>query len=156
MMVQPVRIAYELIDREFNISPSEICSSCRSRPVVFARGVYAHLLRTNTDMSWPEISVTFGRRCHSTPFTAANRLQQIIRRRSKAAREKRAIVEALINEHRDRCQAWLAQRRRSIDQVARARYARIMAELDLEAHSLADLGRLSRWEVEARLQEVAA
>lgn len=156
MMRQPAIIAYELIGRELGIEPTEICSSCRRREVVFARAVYAHLLRTNTNMSWPEISATFGRRCHSTPFTAKRRLQEVIRGRSKAARETRAIVEAMVAEHRERLDAWMSARRVENEQVWRARFARAMAELDLEAHSLADLGRLSRFEVEARLREVAA
>lgn len=156
MMRQPAIIAYELIGRELGIEPTEICSSCRRPEVVFARAVYAHLMRTNSDMSWPEIAATFGRRCHSTPFTATCRLQEVIRGRSKAARAKRAIVEAMVAEHRERIEAWKRERQFEANEVWRARFARVMAELDLHAHSLADLGRLSRFEVEARLREVAA
>ncbi|HEX2240045.1 MAG TPA: chromosomal replication initiator protein DnaA [Actinomycetota bacterium] len=67
----------------FGVTPDEICSSSRSRPLVNARQVAMYLCRELTDLSLPKIGERFGGRDHSTVIHATAKIRdQLAERQS--------------------------------------------------------------------------
>ncbi len=65
----------------FDVTPEEICSSNRSRPLVTARQMAMYLCRELTDLSLPKIGERFGGRDHSTVLYAMQKVRQQMRER---------------------------------------------------------------------------
>jgi chromosomal replication initiator protein len=65
----------------FGISPEEIRSASRSRPLVTARQMAMYLCRELTDMSLPAIGRAFGGRDHSTVIYAKDKVRELIQER---------------------------------------------------------------------------
>jgi chromosomal replication initiator protein len=65
----------------FDVSPDDIRSANRSRPLVTARQVAMYLCRELTDLSLPQIGHRFGGRDHSTVIHATNKIRQQMQER---------------------------------------------------------------------------
>ncbi|MFP5351496.1 MAG: chromosomal replication initiator protein DnaA [Actinomycetota bacterium] len=65
----------------FDVTPEEICSPSRSRPLVNARQMAMYLCRELTDLSLPKIGERFGGRDHSTVVFAVNKVRQHMQER---------------------------------------------------------------------------
>jgi chromosomal replication initiator protein len=65
----------------FDVSPDDIRSANRSRPLVTARQVAMYLCRELTDLSLPQIGDRFGGRDHSTVIHATNKIRQQMQER---------------------------------------------------------------------------
>ncbi|HEX2049009.1 MAG TPA: chromosomal replication initiator protein DnaA [Actinomycetota bacterium] len=65
----------------FDVTPDEIRSPDRSRPLVTARQMAMYLCRELTDLSLPRIGERFGGRDHSTVIYAANKVRNLLRER---------------------------------------------------------------------------
>jgi chromosomal replication initiator protein len=65
----------------FDVSPDDIRSANRSRPLVTARQVAMYLCRELTDLSLPQIGRRFGGRDHSTVIHATNKIRQQMQER---------------------------------------------------------------------------
>ena len=65
----------------FGITPEEIRSASRSRPLVTARQMAMYLCRELTDMSLPAIGRAFGGRDHSTVIYAKDKVRELIQER---------------------------------------------------------------------------
>ncbi|HYN36650.1 MAG TPA: chromosomal replication initiator protein DnaA, partial [Actinomycetota bacterium] len=59
----------------FNLTPDELRSSSRTRPLVDARQMAMYLCRELTDLSLPKIGERFGGRDHSTVVHAAGKIR---------------------------------------------------------------------------------
>ncbi len=57
------------------VDPADALGAGRSRPVVQARALVAHLARELTAMSYPEIARAMGRPSHSSVITADKRMR---------------------------------------------------------------------------------
>jgi chromosomal replication initiator protein len=68
----------------FDLTPDEIRSPNRSRPLVDARQIAMYLCRELTDLSLPNIGDRFGGRDHSTVLHATNKVKGLIRERQSA------------------------------------------------------------------------
>jgi chromosomal replication initiator protein len=68
----------------FGVTPEEICSPNRSRPLVNARQIAMYLCRELTDLSLPKIGERFGGRDHSTVVHADRKIKEEIRERQSA------------------------------------------------------------------------
>ena len=76
----------------FDISPEEIRSSSRSRPLVNARQVAMYLCRELTDLSLPKIGERFGGRDHSTVVHATNKIKEQMRQRQSSYEQVRELT----------------------------------------------------------------
>jgi chromosomal replication initiator protein len=65
----------------YDVTPEEICSSSRSRPLVTARQMAMYLCRELTDLSLPKIGERFGGRDHSTVLYAMHKVRQQMKER---------------------------------------------------------------------------
>ncbi|MDQ4024554.1 MAG: chromosomal replication initiator protein DnaA [Actinomycetota bacterium] len=65
----------------YDVTPEEICSSSRSRPLVNARQMAMYLCRELTDLSLPKIGERFGGRDHSTVLYAMHKIRQQMKER---------------------------------------------------------------------------
>jgi chromosomal replication initiator protein len=65
----------------FDVTPDEIRSANRSRPLVTARQMAMYLCRELTDLSLPQIGDRFGGRDHSTVIHATNKIRQSMKER---------------------------------------------------------------------------
>jgi chromosomal replication initiator protein len=65
----------------FDVTPEELCSSSRSRPLVNARQMAMYLCRELTDLSLPKIGERFGGRDHSTVIYANSKVRELMRER---------------------------------------------------------------------------
>ncbi len=72
----PLRLAtvIEVICDRLGVNRADLLGSGRHQRVVLARGLVAHLGRSMTTLSYPEIAHELGRRHHSTVHTAAQRI----------------------------------------------------------------------------------
>ena len=68
----------------FDVTPEEICSSSRSRPLVTARQIAMYICRELTDLSLPNIGKKFGGRDHSTVIYANNKVRELMHDRQSA------------------------------------------------------------------------
>ncbi|MGI8775113.1 MAG: chromosomal replication initiator protein DnaA [Actinomycetota bacterium] len=68
----------------FDVTPEEICSSSRSRPLVTARQIAMYICRELTDLSLPNIGKKFGGRDHSTVIYANNKIRELMHDRQSA------------------------------------------------------------------------
>jgi chromosomal replication initiator protein len=68
----------------FGVTPEEICSPNRSRPLVNARQIAMYLCRELTDLSLPKIGERFGGRDHSTVVHADRKIKEEIRERQSS------------------------------------------------------------------------
>ena len=75
---RPMRIDLirDEVCRFLRVEPSELMGKGRHKRVVLARSLIAHLARTLTTMSYPEIARALGRPNHSTIVTACKRVQE--------------------------------------------------------------------------------
>ncbi|MGH2752318.1 MAG: chromosomal replication initiator protein DnaA [Actinomycetota bacterium] len=76
----------------YDITPDEIRSSNRSRPLVNARQMAMYLCRELTDLSLPEIGRRFGGRDHSTVVHANNKIKQQMRERQTSFEQMRELT----------------------------------------------------------------
>ncbi|MCH8824679.1 MAG: ATP-binding protein [Planctomycetes bacterium] len=72
----PLRLStvIEVICERLGVNRADLLGSGRHQRVVLARGLVAHLGRSMTTLSYPEIAHELGRRHHSTVHTAAKRV----------------------------------------------------------------------------------
>ena len=68
----------------YNITPEEMRSSSRTRPLVVARQTAMYLCRELTDLSLPKIGREFGNRDHSTVLHATNKIRKSMRERESS------------------------------------------------------------------------
>ncbi|MGH2826070.1 MAG: chromosomal replication initiator protein DnaA [Actinomycetota bacterium] len=76
----------------FDITPDEIRSSNRSRPLVGARQMAMYLCRELTDLSLPEIGRRFGGRDHSTVLHANNKIRRQMQERQSCFEQVRELT----------------------------------------------------------------
>ena len=76
----------------FDITPDEIRSSNRSRPLVNARQMAMYLCRELTDLSLPEIGRRFGGRDHSTVLHANNKIRRQMQERQSCFEQVRELT----------------------------------------------------------------
>ena len=76
----------------FDVSPEEICSASRSRPLVTARQTAMYLCRELTDLSLPKIGERFGGRDHSTVIFAVNKVRQQMQERESSFEQVRELT----------------------------------------------------------------
>ena len=76
----------------FDITPDEIRSSNRSRPLVTARQMAMYLCRELTDLSLPEIGRRFGGRDHSTVLHANNKVRHQMQERQNSFEQVRELT----------------------------------------------------------------
>ena len=68
----------------YNVTPEEMRSSSRTRPLVVARQMAMYLCRELTDLSLPKIGREFGNRDHSTVLHATNKIRKSMRERESS------------------------------------------------------------------------
>jgi chromosomal replication initiator protein len=68
----------------FNVTPEQVRSSSRTRPLVVARQMAMYLCRELTDLSLPKIGREFGNRDHSTVLHATNKVRKSMRERESS------------------------------------------------------------------------
>ena len=76
----------------FDVTPEEICSPSRSRPLVNARQMAMYLCRELTDLSLPKIGERFGGRDHSTVVFAVNKVRQHMQERESWFEQVRELT----------------------------------------------------------------
>ena len=76
----------------FDVTPDEICSPSRSRPLVNARQMAMYLCRELTDLSLPKIGERFGGRDHSTVIFAVNKVKQHMQERESWYEQVRELT----------------------------------------------------------------
>lgn len=76
----------------FDVTPDEIRSPNRSRPLVTARQMAMYLCRELTDLSLPKIGDRFGGRDHSTVIHATNKINQQMRERPTCFEQVRELT----------------------------------------------------------------
>ena len=76
----------------FDVTPEEICSPSRSRPLVNARQMAMYLCRELTDLSLPKIGERFGGRDHSTVIFAVNKVRQHMQERESWYEQVRELT----------------------------------------------------------------
>jgi chromosomal replication initiator protein len=76
----------------FDVTPDEIRSANRSRPLVTARQTAMYLCRELTDLSLPKIGDRFGGRDHSTVIHATNKIHQQMRERPTCYEQVRELT----------------------------------------------------------------
>jgi chromosomal replication initiator protein len=68
----------------YSVTPDEMRSSSRSRPLVVARQTAMYLCRELTDLSLPKIGREFGDRDHSTVLHATNKIRKSMQERESS------------------------------------------------------------------------
>jgi chromosomal replication initiator protein len=68
----------------YSVTPEEMRSSSRSRPLVVARQTAMYLCRELTDLSLPKIGREFGDRDHSTVLHATNKIRKSMQERESS------------------------------------------------------------------------
>ncbi len=76
----------------FDVTPDEICSPSRSRPLVNARQMAMYLCRELTDLSLPKIGERFGGRDHSTVVFAVNKVKHQMKQRESWYEQVRELT----------------------------------------------------------------
>jgi chromosomal replication initiator protein len=76
----------------FDVTPDEICSTNRSRPLVNARQMAMYLCRELTDLSLPKIGERFGGRDHSTVVHANNKVKRELQERQSSFEQVRELT----------------------------------------------------------------
>ena len=76
----------------FDLSPDELRSPNRSRPLVNARQIAMYLVRELTDLSLPAIGDKFGGRDHSTVLHATRKVAKQMRERESAYQQVRELT----------------------------------------------------------------
>ena len=76
----------------FDVTPDEICSASRSRPLVNARQMAMYLCRELTDLSLPKIGERFGGRDHSTVVFAVNKVKTQMKERESWYEQVRELT----------------------------------------------------------------
>ncbi|MEK6676812.1 MAG: chromosomal replication initiator protein DnaA [Planctomycetota bacterium] len=67
----------------FGLTPPDLHTSRKSRPVALARGIVMYLARKHTEMSYPEIGRFMGKN-HSTVILAERRIRQMLQQNANA------------------------------------------------------------------------
>ena len=76
----------------FDVTPDEIRSASRSRPLVNARQMAMYLCRELTDLSLPKIGERFGGRDHSTVVHANNKVRQLMQEQELSYEQVRELT----------------------------------------------------------------
>ena len=76
----------------FDVTPEEICSTNRSRPLVNARQMAMYLCRELTDLSLPKIGERFGGRDHSTVVHATHKIRNLMQERESSYEQVRELT----------------------------------------------------------------
>ena len=76
----------------FDVTPDDLRSSSRSRPLVAARQMAMYLTRDLTDLSLPQIGKRFGNRDHSTVLYATNKIRQEMRERKQVYEQVKELT----------------------------------------------------------------
>jgi chromosomal replication initiator protein len=76
----------------FDVTPDEIKSANRSRPLVTARQIAMYLCRELTDLSLPQIGSRFGGRDHSTVVHANNKIREQMKEREACFEQVRELT----------------------------------------------------------------
>jgi chromosomal replication initiator protein len=79
----------------FDVTPEEISSASRSRPLVNARQIAMYLCRELTDLSLPKIGERFGGRDHSTVIFAVNKVRQLMKERETIFEQVRELTSRI-------------------------------------------------------------
>jgi chromosomal replication initiator protein len=81
-----------VVGEYFDVTPDEIRSANRSRPLVTARQMAMYLCRELTDLSLPKIGDRFGGRDHSTVIHATTKINQQMRERPTCFEQVRELT----------------------------------------------------------------
>jgi chromosomal replication initiator protein len=76
----------------FDVTPDEIRSANRSRPLVGARQMAMYLCREMTDLSLPKIGERFGNRDHSTVVHATHKVRDQMKEREACYEQVRELT----------------------------------------------------------------
>jgi chromosomal replication initiator protein len=76
----------------FDVTPDDIRSASRSRPLVTARQTAMYLCRELTDLSLPQIGHRFGGRDHSTVIHATNKIREQMKERAACFEQVRELT----------------------------------------------------------------
>lgn len=76
----------------FAVSPEEIISASRSRPLVNARQMAMYLCRELTDLSLPKIGERFGGRDHSTVVHAMHKIKELMQEKESVYEQVRELT----------------------------------------------------------------
>ena len=79
----------------FNLTPDELRSSSRTRPLVDARQMAMYLCRELTDLSLPKIGERFGGRDHSTVVHAAGKIRNNMQEHETCFEQVRELTERI-------------------------------------------------------------
>jgi chromosomal replication initiator protein len=79
----------------FDVTPDDIRSPNRSRPLVTARQVAVYLCRELTDLSLPQIGERFGGRDHSTVIHATNKIRQQMKEKTTTFEQVKELTERI-------------------------------------------------------------
>jgi chromosomal replication initiator protein len=79
----------------FDVTPEEICSPNRSRPLVTARQMAMYLCRELTDLSLPKIGERFGGRDHSTVIYANNKVRELMQKHESSFEQVRELTSRI-------------------------------------------------------------
>jgi chromosomal replication initiator protein len=85
-------LAISVAAEYFDVTPDEIRSASRSRPLVTARQTAMYLCRELTDLSLPEIGRRFGGRDHSTVIYATNKVREQLQRSENVYEQVRELT----------------------------------------------------------------
>ena len=77
----------------FDVTPDELRSASRSRPLVNARQISMYLCRELTDLSLPKIGERFGGRDHSTVVHATHKIKDQMQERQSAYEQVRELTQ---------------------------------------------------------------
>jgi chromosomal replication initiator protein len=85
-------LAISVAAEYFDVTPDEIRSTSRSRPLVTARQTAMYLCRELTDLSLPEIGRRFGGRDHSTVIYATNKVREQLKQSESVYEQVRELT----------------------------------------------------------------
>ncbi|HEX2234979.1 MAG TPA: chromosomal replication initiator protein DnaA [Actinomycetota bacterium] len=85
-------LAISVAAEYFDVTPDEIRSASRSRPLVTARQTAMYLCRELTDLSLPEIGRRFGGRDHSTVIYATNKVREQLQQSENVYEQVRELT----------------------------------------------------------------
>ncbi len=88
-------LAISVAAEYFDVTPDDIRSPSRSRPLVTARQMAMYLCRELTDLSLPNIGARFGGRDHSTVLYATNKIRELLQEDSSCYEQVRELTERI-------------------------------------------------------------
>ena len=88
----------DAISQHYHIPRDQILGKRRSKPIAQARQMTMYMLRTELELSLPQVGILIGGRDHTTVLYACNKLSQLIEEDADIRRSYLMIRDALHNE----------------------------------------------------------